>query len=206
MHAFDGPRPDAEARFIRQKANQHLEASVRHAALCALVLSLACASGQATWAPVARTSPTSCAAPDQPPSQHWQLVPAAAAGFTFCVPGDWLPQGGRSWYGAGASITWDIGQAGSDLARFTIARVYGEVAGPGMRPVGPASCTTDRFDESIGGRQARLADTRCADRHSTSAAWSSPAVYMRGTAETGAAALLELLIYRTVRFESDSAR
>jgi hypothetical protein len=124
-------------------------------------------------------------------SLEWKLV--QASGFTFCVPPGWRLSGARGWHAEGAGIEWRIGswpQSTTIDPRWFPAGIHG----PG------------HFDrhlvELIGGESAELWDIRIQDSDYTAAQWAQKRVFFKGKANGLQSADLELMIYRTVRFNA----
>ena len=183
---------------------------MRVAVLCVVLVTQACTARGLPWAPTARTSPTSCSATGQPPSQPWRLV--SATGFTFCVPAAWRSPEGQTWQGPGAAITWATGEPPRHPVAFgeVITRVPPGQSGLALQHGMAISstglaCWPARYTESIDGRRAELRDFDCGDSRETGAEWRSPAIFFLGEAQDPAAAAVELQLYRTVRFVTDAA-
>lgn len=179
--------------------------STSHLILCvAAVLALACASG----APSPESATTTSAAPRPctvaPPGvdSAWQEV--RAAGFTFCVPETWRPQGSarqdvdaRTWRTSTGSITWGTGVPPS--RRVTVTETV--IVRQGDPPPRPTARVDSRRDtEMLGGRPAEVSEAHYPDLHHTEAVWREPAVYLQGEATSVLTAQLLLVIHRTVRF------
>lgn len=123
-------------------------------------------------------------------SLEWKLV--QAKGFTFCVPPGWRPSGARGWQAEGVGIEWAVGsrpQSPALAPRWFSAGIKGSSAPP------------RQFVEVIGGYGAELWDIRMQDANYTLAQWAEKRVYFRGKANGLRSADLELMIYRTVRFD-----
>lgn len=171
-----------------------------------LLLMAACASAP-PWAPAARVSPASCTAPGAPADAHWQL--AQGDGFTFCVPADWQTLEGRRWQWGSAAIAWGRGTPPRHVLVSGTVRMRVPVGG-GMPSQGEveaaarsqiaAQCSTQDYHENVGGQSAALSDVRCGDTYSTGVHWFGSDLYLQGDADDAGTALLELQIYRTVRF------
>jgi hypothetical protein len=177
-----------------------------------LLLVQSCASGPRLWTPAARPSAASCSVPGQNPTTLWRLV--SAQGFTFCVPGDWETADGRTWRGAGGSITWGTGfpPRQATVSGTVVMRVPANRGMPSEAEVRAAveaqlgvRCSPYRLKESIGGAAADLYDTECNGQHHTGARWESPAVFFQGQADSPSAASLQLQVYRTTRFTTGAA-
>jgi len=142
-------------------------------------------------------APTAASVPCNVPvasadSAGWKLV--EATGFTFCVPAGWRHSGARAWRGGGADIQWAVGTPPqTTLGGF---RVPAKSTEPLPAP--------RRFVEMIGGESAELSDTQMRDVDYTAAQWSERHVYFEGTARGPRGADLELMIYRTVRFNAST--
>lgn len=139
----------------------------------------------------------------------WQLV--SAQGFTFCVPADWQTADGRTWHGAGGSITWGTGVAPRQAVAsgVVVLRVPANGAMPSEAAVRAAAeaqhgtrCSPHRFTERIGGTTANLFDTECEGQYHTGVQWDDPAVYFHGETGNAGTASLQLQVYRTTRFTS----
>ena len=177
----------------------------------ALTLTLpACASGPPVWTPAARTSAATCAPPEDATAPAWQLVTTPR--FTFCVPPEWTTADGRTWRGAGGSLTWGTGVAPerhvvrSVQVRVrvppgggppTTAEVAAAAAAQGQ---GPPSCSSYRRSERVGGQVATLYDNECDNRHMTGGLWPDAGVYFQGEAGDAVTASQQLQVLRTVRF------
>jgi hypothetical protein len=166
----------------------------------------ACASAP-PWAPAARVSPTSCSAPGAPAEAHWQLV--QGDNFTFCVPGDWQSIEGRRWQWGSGAITWGRGAppprrmvSGVVTVRVPVGGAMpsqGEIEARARSQIA-AECSTQDYRETIGGQSAALYDVRCGETYSTGAHWFGSDIYLHGDADDAGTALLELQVYRTLRF------
>ena len=146
----------------------------------------------ATSTPALATSPVPCAVPvPSADSLEWKLV--QGSGFTFCVPPRWRPSGARGWQREGAGIEWALGgwpQSTTLSPRMFSAGIKG--ADPFPR----------HFVELIGGESAELWDTRIQDADYTEAHWQEKRLYFKGKASGLQSADIELMIYRTVRFNA----
>jgi hypothetical protein len=130
----------------------------------------------------------------------WRQV--RGAGFTYCVPPDWQPEGKptatvdpTSWSGLGGRITWGFGPAPVIEGSVVVAMPVNEVNS--LQPPCPQPW---RADEAIGGRSARLSDFECLGTHNTTALFYQPTMYFQGTARNAATAQVELAVFRSVRF------
>ena len=167
--------------------------------ILATALSLAaCASGP-RLAPV--TASNACTVPGVGSAQSpWRGV--RGAGFSYCVPADWRPDGPSTattdplgWSGPGGSVTWGFGRAPvvqGDVVRVVPQEQVGTLVPPCAQPW--------TSEEPIDGRSARLSDFECGGTHHTAAIFSQPAMYFQGTARDGGAAQVELAVFRSVRF------
>jgi len=168
---------------------------MRAKVLIVLVAVQACAPP--AWTPAKRLTATSCLAPDTSNSAPWQLVPGA--GFTFCVPGDWESQDGRTWRATGAVMGWctkDSVFLCPDVRIPITDQFWG-----GYHRERPSGQLEGRaLAETIGGVDARLARVSYAGRYATAAMWPTLKLLMVGRSEGSSAAALELEIYRSVRF------
>jgi len=170
-----------------------------------------CASGPRMWTPVQRPSAASCAAPGAPTDAPWQLV--SAPGFTFCVPSDWRTSDGRTWHGAGGSVTWGLGTPPRRVGPPMIVEMRVPPGGGMPSPAaiqaaaaaqGAPQCSTYRRSEKVGGQVAELYDTECNGEHHTGARWESAGVYLQGEGGMDGTASVQLQVYRTVRFVPQS--
>ncbi len=179
---------------------------MRQSLMASLLLLQACATAP-PWAPDARVSPASCVAPGAPANAHWQL--AQGDGFTFCVPADWQSLEGRRWQWGSAAISWGRGTpprrvlvSGTVRMRVPVGGAMpsqGEIEAMARGQVA-AQCSTQDYDERVGGQSAAMFDVRCGDIYSTGVHWFGSNLYLQGDADDAGTALLELQIYRTVRF------
>jgi hypothetical protein len=144
-------------------------------------------------AAAAPTAPVPCAVfVPSADSLDWKLV--QAQGFTFCVPPGWRRSGARGWQSEGTGIEWRVGSPPE-------SPVLGpRLFSPGIRgAVDPPR----HFVEIIGGEGGELWDVRAQDANYTFAYWSAKRVYFQGKANGPHSADVELMIYRTVRFDDD---
>ncbi len=155
-----------------------------------LLVAAACASTPNTAYTAADAEPCNVALPAD--TAPWQLV--RAQGFTFCVPGDWTPTRGRSssWRTQGASIRWTDDQE--------LAPVVFRDPGDPTPPPAYMPRTGRRITETIGGREAELWMLDTGGGVRTDATWRRPYLRISGEARTRELGMLQLDIYRTVRF------
>ena len=124
-------------------------------------------------------------------SLEWKLV--QATGFTFCVPPGWRASGARGWLGDGMGVEW--GTSGQRESLYFSRRQF-PVGNKGPDP------QPRRVVEMIGGESAELWDGRVQDAEYTFAEWAGRHVYFEGKASGPRGAEVELMIYRTVRFNA----
>lgn len=168
-----------------------------HRLMLLLLAAAACATTPNQMYTAADAEPCSLVIPAD--TAAWQLV--RARGFTFCVPADWTPTRQRSssgidareWRAPGASITW------SDEPERDLAPVVIEPSGGVRPPSDHMPRTGRRFRETIDGRVAELWILESGVVR-TNATWTSPRVHISGEARTRELGMLQLDIYRTVRF------
>jgi hypothetical protein len=119
-------------------------------------------------------------------SRDWRQVTTDV--ISFCVPAGWTPRGQNEWQGRGGSIRWSRGPQG----------VGGRAAVE--RAVDPAGAEDYRRTEDLGGFPVDLWMVQMESQFRTGADWRTPhEMHMRGTATSGAAAELQLDIFRTAR-------
>lgn len=162
----------------------------RMAALGAGLLAACGAHQGATGAPApAAVVPCAVFVPSAD-SLEWKLV--QATGFTFCIPPGWRPSGARGWQEGGTGIEWAVGSHPQSPA-----------LGPRWFSAGITGWSTAprHLVEVIGGEGAELWDVRLQDADYTFAQWAEKRVYFQGKANGPRTADIELMIYRTVRFD-----
>ena len=138
------------------------------------------------------------------PSEPWRLV--RATGFTFCVPMSWRPMGrgdanrdASRWADGDGWVRWGLGMPVEDVRRRRrFALEYG-------LPLPPPCGKGIRRTETNDGRSVDLYANVCQGRHYSGATWTRPVIYFRGESKSEAAALLQLDVYRTVRFDTSVA-
>lgn len=161
-----------------------------------LLVAAGCASSPRAMPTAVDAEPCNLSMPAEP--EAWLLV--RGDGFTFCVPGDWVPARARSssgidarvWRTKGASIEW---AAEPERLPFRIAPP-GSVQSPSTSM--PRS--SRRFFETIDGREAELWLLDAGGEVRTAVTWTSPRLHISGEARTRELGMLQLDIYRTVRF------
>lgn len=124
-------------------------------------------------------------------SLEWKLV--QAEGFTFCVPPGWRRSSARRWYVEGAGVEWALGKY-PETTTIGVRRFRAGITGPDLNP--------RHFVEIIGGASAELWETHIQDADYTGAEWAEKHVYFQGKANGPRTADVELMIYRTVRFDA----
>lgn len=164
-----------------------------------LIVAAACASTPDEAYTAADAEPCNLTLPAD--TAPWQLV--RARGFTFCVPGDWTPSRARSssgidahtWRGHGASVTWGA-EEGPERAPVVIGPPTGV-----QPPSAYLPRSGQRFTETIDGREAELWLLESGGTVRTAATWTSLRLRISGEARTRELGMLQLDVYRTVRFE-----
>jgi hypothetical protein len=144
-----------------------------------------------------------CTAPVTTNDTPWREV--RAAGFTFCVPVSWRPQGAapsaaldaHTWRSTLGSITWGTG---APPTRRVLATETVVVRAGDPLPQPTALADTRRYSELIDGRRAEITEMHFQDLHHTEASWRDPAVYLQGETRSGTTAQILLTIHGTVRF------
>lgn len=172
--------------------------------MAALAAPVAPASRGAAGA-VPQTTPCQVEVPEGS-RERWQEV--RAEGFTFCVPGDWRPDGERGWRGRGGSVTWGTGKPGPVTGVAT--EVVAVEVQPGMteREIERAAeeklslraPRSRQFSEVVDGKRAEMWQMDMDNVVHTGAQWDAPQVFLMGRARNERAARLQLGIFRTVRF------
>ena len=170
------------------------------AGVAALALGAACqrtGTGGAAPAPAAAIAAGEpCAVPpDEADSASWRTV--TATGFTFCAPPGWTRRGDAIRRGVSA-VRWGRGEHPRTEVEAVVRVPAGSMpTGSG----GPLDNEVRRFTEAIGGLQADVWRNRFGRNYYTGAEWTSAAVWLVGEARDSRTADLEVVMYRTVRFE-----
>jgi hypothetical protein len=99
---------------------------------------------------------------------------------------------------------------GEVIVEMPVEQARSMAVGPEVQAAAEAQvhrrCSADRSTERIGGYVAILHDTECDGKHFTGARWAAFQTYLQGEAEGPGSASLQLMIYRTVRFDRESGR
>lgn len=134
-----------------------------------------------------------CTVPVPENTGDWKQI--EAPGVTFCVPSSWRVRGMRASY-SGGSIRWQ------NAAPPAMTRQPGGVQSMGGRSSssGPSSLRTERLPEMIGGRQAEIWRQMGVGRLQTGVSWPQPLFSIVGEAAGDEHVLLQMAVYRTVRF------
>lgn len=135
----------------------------------------------------------------------WRLV--RADGFTFCLPGDWLPMGESSvagldpktWRGSNGVIAWG---AGEDQPLRQTIHVESVSREPGLSSQPIPQIETRRFREVIGGRMAEVGEDRVTGWSRARVLWPGEGIFLSGEANDEETSALLMVIFRTVRFVS----
>jgi hypothetical protein len=143
----------------------------------------------------------------------WREV--RAAGFTFCVPGNWRSSGrvsdsvdAKRWIGDGGSVSWDLGRPATTGAQGTMTATT-QIVGPGSGitptttpPPLPAIHTcvpSASTSHTVGELVVVVTQTNC-DGTRTTTAWStSPAFFVQARAYSERVAAIDLAVMRTIQ-------
>lgn len=125
----------------------------------------------------------------------WQLV--TARGYTFCLPPGWTGRGDTRRQ-AGNSLTFGTGTPRGVKVPYVLLRV--RRIGDGPLPASPAGADLLQFEETIGGRNAKLTRSRNQGTYSAIGVWDSPPIWLSAETPSSEVADLMLNVMRTVRF------
>lgn len=214
--AVAGGRLAADMHSVRRRP---MRAYRQRLQLLIAGVSLSTGCGQSPPTPIAPVA-VRCVVPSVgSPAHPWREV--TTPGFTFCVPPEWRPVDGRPVVSAQA---WSVGHdtvalwpapapargllppeyAGLNLADLRTSIIPHALA-PENRPLGERatrlpSCFTIGEVDTLQGRRVELGRTFCGLRYHTMAFWPAENVRFAGTASSVAAARVQWMMYRTVRF------
>ena len=164
---------------------------MRYAAVIGFALIQACAPP--VWTPPARTDAATCIAPGAPASSPWQLVTAQR--FTFCVPVAWRASDGPTWRSGGSFLGWCARDHMEQCPKFTGYFSLTVISNPNQATAAAIAreggeCSSDRFEQSIGGTPTTLIDQHCIGRHITEAAWMGRPLHFFGQTDDAVVAHL----------------
>lgn len=180
--------------------------------LITLALLSACRSGSAPAG--AEPSAVGSAAEVQAGSEEIQAcnVPVPAntgawkrvdgTGFTFCVPVTWRISRTRANY-AGGTLRWDnapqrlpVTVQGGPSGRMSST----SIANGGGSSAGTTMARRGSFSEMIGGQMATITREEGTGRVATGVSFRDPPLYFTGEASGQENVLLQIAVYRTIRF------
>jgi hypothetical protein len=170
------------------------------AATVALIAAAGCASGGGSPSPSAASPAradqvaTACTATVAGADlSAWREV--AADGFTFCVPPDWRGSGRRFTRGQ-AEVTWGSGERRVESGTVTQTVVATDLASIPL----PTAMDRQESAETIEGRLASVWRYQREGSFRVGAKWTTPRLWLSGTASSAPMADTEMTIIRTVRF------
>jgi hypothetical protein len=179
---------------------------IRIRALSALALPLATACARPPLLP-APTGAARCTVPGVGTAEaQWRVV--RATGLTFCVPPHWRPDGpaprgadAMTWYGDNGSITWGAPPS-RILTREVILAVPVQRGTPlDVESLGfpPPRTTPLNFQYDVDGLTIATSQRRCQGTFWSTASIGGTFPQLTGEARGGAAASVQMAIFRTIR-------
>ena len=134
-----------------------------------------------------------CTVPVPEDTGDWKQV--SSTYVTFCVPASWRVRGMRASY-TGGSIRWQ-----NTSSQGTTRQASGPQSIGGGSSANSSPVRTERLPENIGGRQAEVWRQMGVGRLQTGVAFAQPPQFsITGEASGEEQVLLQLAVYRTVRF------
>ena len=143
------------------------------------------------------------------PDAPWRQV--QAAGFTFCLPESWRPNGrtkdgvdAQAWKGGRSSVTWGLGRptsiVGPDVT-FTVTGqvVTGGTPAPTPLPAEQQCSQPENTQYMIGSVLLVVTQIDCHGTWTTTGWSTNPAIYIQGEAASPEGAQLLLLAMLTLR-------
>lgn len=136
-----------------------------------------------------------CTVPVPENSGEWKQVTATSV--TFCVPASWRVRGTRASY-SGGSIRWQ-----NTASQGTARQASGPQSIGGRSNANSSPVRSESNPEMIGGRQATVMRQMGVGRLQTSISFAqAPQFSITGEASGEEQVLLQLAVFRTVRFVS----
>lgn len=134
-----------------------------------------------------------CTVPVPEGSGEWKQV--TAQNVTFCVPASWRVRGTRASY-SGGTIRWQ-----NTATQVMTRQSSGPQSISGRTSPNSSQVRTERLPETIGGRQAEVWRQMGVGRLQTGVSFAqSPQFSITGEASGEEQVLLQLAVFRTVRF------
>jgi hypothetical protein len=138
-----------------------------------------------------------CTVPVPADSGEWKQI--SASSVTFCVPAAWRVRGTRASY-SGGSIRWQ-NSAPPVMTRQSTGPT--SISGGGGTSANSTPLRTERFPETIGGRQADVWRQTGVGRLQTGVSFAqAPLFSIIGEAAGDEQVAVQLAVFRTVRFVS----
>lgn len=136
---------------------------------------------------------SACTVPVPEGSGEWKQI--TTQHVTFCVPASWRVRGTRASY-SGGSVRWQ-----NTASQVMTRQSSGPQSISGRTSASSSQVRTERLPETIGGRQAEVWRQMGVGRLQTGVSFSqSPQFSITGEASGEEQVLLQLAVYRTVRF------